>query len=851
MAAASGTTTSAVSDAGRWPPGTVLANRYRISGVLGRGGMGEVYRAFDIVLGQDVALKFLPANTASGPALERFRTEVRLARQVSHPNVCRVYDIGEAEGATFLSMEYVDGEDLASLLRRIGRLPSDKALDIARRLCAGLAAAHEKGVLHRDLKPGNIMLDGRGEVRITDFGLAAIAGSVSGAEARQGTPAYMAPEQLAGREASVRSDIWALGLVLYEMLTGKRAFEARSVVELERMQQETAPASLTAVVRDVDPATERAILRCLAPDPKHRPASAKAVALALPGGDPLAAAIAAGETPSPEMVACSEETEGLRPWAGVTVFAAAVAGVVALLLVSQSASLLNRTPSEYSPEALAAMAREHARRLGYPQRPGESAIGLEANNGYLGYVRGHFTPAQFAAQLGAGRPSPLTFYYRQSPGILDPGADQGWVDMDHPASDRSGMYRMRLDLQGRLLFFEAVPKQLDPGAGTPAKADWEPFFAAAGLDSSKFLSGPPQWVPGVPFDARVAWTGALPDAPGIPIRVEAAGWQGKPISFRVIEPWTQPERDQAPPVQWTNLFWVGLEWFLAFPIACFLARRNLQANRGDRTGAARLGIAVLALIFAGDLLQGSHTAGGAEAMRLLFGFAIDLAWAVYVTVLYLALEPFVRRRYPRLLISWTRLLQGHWRDPLLASNILAGVAAGLWVMLLWPAGDLLKLKLGIAPILGLIGWNDLTGARQFVGEFFLSSAGWPVIWTLIDVFVFFLLRLGLRRDLPAAIAMAVLGVAIAFPNSTYAPIDGTFLAVEWGLAMFMLLRFGIPAMVAYFVIWTAPWMIFTLDPSRWYFSYSLAYLAALLALAGVAFRFALGKRRLLREETLG
>ena len=146
---------------GRFPPGTVLAGRYRVLGLLGRGGMGEVYRADDLKLGQPVALKFLPESAARNPdRLARFHSEVRIARQVSHPNVCRVYDIGEIDGAAFLSMEYVDGEDLGSLLRRIGRLPGDKALEIARKLCAGLAAAHDKGVLHRDLKPANIMLDG-------------------------------------------------------------------------------------------------------------------------------------------------------------------------------------------------------------------------------------------------------------------------------------------------------------------------------------------------------------------------------------------------------------------------------------------------------------------------------------------------------------------------------------------------------------------------------------------------------------------------------------------------------------------------------------------------------------------
>ncbi len=126
-------------DEGRFPPGTLLAQRYRVVSLLGRGGMGEVYRANDLLLGQTVALKFLPAPwTADETTLARFRNEVRIARQISHPNVCHMYDIGEAEGSTYLSMEYVDGEDLASLLRRIGRLPQDKALEIARQLCAGL-----------------------------------------------------------------------------------------------------------------------------------------------------------------------------------------------------------------------------------------------------------------------------------------------------------------------------------------------------------------------------------------------------------------------------------------------------------------------------------------------------------------------------------------------------------------------------------------------------------------------------------------------------------------------------------------------------------------------------------------
>ena len=199
--------------------------------------MGEVYRADDLKLGQPVALKFLPAPTCrQDPArLARFHTEVRIARQVSHPNVCRVYDIGEVDGAAL---------PLDGVRRRRGprvaaagasaACPQDKALEIARQLCAGLAAAHEHGVLHRDLKPANVMLDGRGQARITDFGLAASRPARPARARSRGTPAYMAPEQLAGSEVTVRSDIYSLGLVLYEIFTGHRAFDGATLAELRR-----------------------------------------------------------------------------------------------------------------------------------------------------------------------------------------------------------------------------------------------------------------------------------------------------------------------------------------------------------------------------------------------------------------------------------------------------------------------------------------------------------------------------------------------------------------------------------------------------------------------------------------
>src|ERR1700678_3629534 len=372
------------SSQGQYVAGTTLADRYRIVSLLGRGGMGEVFRAEDLKLNQTVALKFLPvAMTEAEAARERFYQEVRLAREISHANVCRVFDIGELDGRLFLTMEYVDGEDLASLLRRIGQFPQAKGLDIARQMCAGLTAAHDHGVLHRDLKPGNIMLDGRGRVRIMDFGLAALSENIGGEEVSAGTPAYMAPEQLAGVEVTQRSDIYSLGLVMYEIFTGKKVYEAASLGELLRLRETSSPSSISVLVKDIDPLTERVIHRCLERDPAKRPASAIQVAAALPGGDPLAAALAAGETPSPAMVAASGEKEGLRPAIAWACLLLTLVGLAAMALLSNKIAVINMVPMPMSAEVLAAKARDLTRSLGYTTPPVDTSYGFGRYVGYL------------------------------------------------------------------------------------------------------------------------------------------------------------------------------------------------------------------------------------------------------------------------------------------------------------------------------------------------------------------------------------------------------------------------------------------------------------------------------------
>jgi tetratricopeptide (TPR) repeat protein len=293
----------------RFAPGELFAGRYRMIARLGRGGMGDVWRADDLVLNTGVALKLI---TSTGPeGRERIFNEVRLARQITHPAVCRVFDVGEAEGGIFFSMELVRGEDLASLLRRVGRLPSEKVVDIALQLCAGLAAAHAQGVLHRDLKPANVLIDDEGLVRITDFGIA-IPRTDASLHMRTGTPGYMAPEQRApGTPLSERTDVYSLGLVLYELIAGPSAFNPPGGASL--------PPPLSTLVPNVNPQLERVVMQALSPDPRNRPSSALEMAAGLPDikasrGTGLATASSAPRRPG-------------TPWlAGAA--AAAVAGIL-------------------------------------------------------------------------------------------------------------------------------------------------------------------------------------------------------------------------------------------------------------------------------------------------------------------------------------------------------------------------------------------------------------------------------------------------------------------------------------------------------------------------------------------
>jgi len=246
--------------------GIIFAGRYEIIEELGKGGMGRVYRVEDIKLEQEVALKLIKPEIAKDKkTIERFRNELKLARNIRHKNVCGMFDLGETERSHFITMEYVSGEDLKSSIRRFGQLPIGKSISIAKQVCEGLSEAHRLGVIHRDLKSNNIMLDKEGNVRIMDFGIARSleAKGITGAGIMIGTPEYMSPEQVEGKDVDQRSDIYSLGIILYEMLTGRVPFEGDTAFSIGMKHKSEIPINPQEFNQQIPDELSDIILRCL------------------------------------------------------------------------------------------------------------------------------------------------------------------------------------------------------------------------------------------------------------------------------------------------------------------------------------------------------------------------------------------------------------------------------------------------------------------------------------------------------------------------------------------------------------------------------------------------------------
>jgi serine/threonine-protein kinase len=830
----------------------LLAGRYRIVTPLGKGGMGEVFRADDLALGQPVALKFLPEPLADDPdRLQRFRKEVALARRVSHPGCCRVYDLAEHDGQPFLTMEFVDGEDLAGLLRRVGRLPEEKAVEVARQLCAALAAVHEQGLLHRDLKPANVMLDGRGKVRLADFGLAGAAEEAG--ETHGGTPAYMAPEQLAGQEASARSDLYALGLVLYELFTGRKAYTGTD--------RAAPPSKPSSHVSGLSPAVEKTLLRCLAADAAEQPASANEVLAGLPG-DPLADALAAGQTPSPQLVADAGGEGTIRPGVGLALLGMVVGGIVLIALLSDQVMLFRKVPLPEPPEVLARQARQILEHSGYLEAPADTAFHFRVNPEYLL----HALPAAPSPgrwdDLAAVRPPPLYFFYRQSPGPLTPTAvgeemQMALVTDDNPPPTLPGMAGVHLDPAGKLLRLYAIPVRHSDAPATPPDPDWAHWFdrQTIGFDLEKDLKRAPlsEWPPPCACDRQAAWTGTLPGRPDLAVRVEAAAYRGRPVYFEVMPAWREDERPDALPGHFLQYaVFVALLAGLGL-----LAVRNVRRGRGDLRSAMRLGLAIVGAVV-GAWLLGGHHSPSREMSQLVLLLGVGGWLALLNGLSYLALEPAIRRRWPWRIIAWNRLLDGRLRDPMVGRDLLIGLALGCATLVLVRLVWLAAAWAGLPP-------PPLTGTGPFALRLpgpptplyvLLAYLYIPIIVPLMYVSLSFVCLLVLRREWLAWGAVflfftAVFAVPFLGPSPAANAVTLLVAGIWAAAGVLPVARFGLLVMAGMMVNDVLSLSPLTADLSAWYAPQGVVVALFVTGLAVYAFFTATRGQPLFREGLFG
>jgi len=418
------------------------------------------------------------------------------------------------------------------------------------------------------------------------------------------------------------------------------------------------------------------------------------------------------------------------------------------------------------------------------------------------------------------------------------------VSADDPATVVSGMIGLKLDPQGRLLQLDAVPPQAEEQLSPPVSVDWKALFTAAGLDINRFTSTEPQWISLAPFDARAAWTGSYTGAPEIPVRIEAASWHGKAVFFRVIGPWSKPERMQqsaAPPAG-------VVAPLVVFILGAFLAWRNFRAKRGDIRGASR----VAALVFAGawlNALLSSHHVAAAVELRVWISSALfSMLPAIIVWAFYLAFEPYVRRRWPQSMITWSRVLSGGFRDPLVGGHLLLGVAFGIGLSL-ENSGYLLALER-----YGTLSTNiqllSVLDTRHMMGEL-LDVLGIALLEGMLFTFVLMLLRVLFRRQWLAAVGLVLLwGFTVS--GSAHPVIASIHNVLEMAVFVTLLLRLGglLTAIVCGFVGTTLREVPLTTDFSTWHASSTIFAVVVLLALTAYAFRTAVAGRPLFKAGFL-
>ena len=574
----------------------------------------------------------------------------------------------------------------------------------------------------------------------------------------------------------------------------------------------------------------------------------------LPGGNPLEAAIAAGETPSPEMVAASPKKGALKP----VIALACVIGAIVMLGIYMFATTKflphNRIPFTKSPEVLSERANEIVQKLGYPDPPVDKFSRFYYEISYELYASEHSTPENWN-KISKGEPLVVMFAERHSPRSLDvylPGKP-GWFIEPQTSS---GMRTIYLDTRGRLIEFSAVPPQFTENSNTTMETDWSVAFNAAELDLSKFKETSPNWTPPMAFDKRMAWEGVLPDHTEIPLRVEAASFQGKIVSFQLVFPWTVPT------VPLSNFLstrdWIAIFIFMTFfwgmiIVAGFLARKNIKSGSGDRKGAVKIAFVVLLLTTVAMLLKIHHfPAFFPELDRASNAVRLGLFFASMTWLIYLALEPIVRRNLPELIVSWNRLLAGDWRDPLVGRDVLFGVVFAIVNSTLIFTGKLAEkyvnddfsiLRLDVNETLSDFGFT--------LGNLFYSVSS-SIPFGFMQICFLVVLYLIFRRRLYAEIVVFILLATIGILFTTQSLVELPFTlsaALMWTL---LISRFGLIATVTQTIVFI--WLgttLFTLNFSAWYAKSMFLVLFLILALLAYGFKISLANQPLFGDKQIG
>jgi serine/threonine-protein kinase len=794
--------------------GELFAGRYRIVSVLGRGAMGVVYRAHDTVLDVEVAVKLLIGRRPD--ARERMIREVRLAREVTHPAVCRVFDVGQDGDRIYLTMEYVDGEDLSTLSARIGRLPSDKVLEIAHQLCGGLAAAHAKGVIHRDLKPANVMVDSRGTVRITDFGIA-VSAEEAGTDGFAGTPAYMAPEQF-DPDAPIgpATDIYAVGLILHELLTGQRLFTGSSFTEMFRQKVRTTPTRPSDTVDGVDPRLEAVIMSALSRAPRDRPESVLAMSAGLPGGDPLALAVEAGALPKPELVAAATTDTALGRVRPVVLLMLLGGLLVGVLAVSNGPWLDGNSADVLPPQALADRSSRLLAELEKPSsRDGEewgfvdNVVAADPLDRVLFWYRRSrprtlppFVRRAFdASALVRGIDVPPVFTHEQAFVMLEPTGDLVYLNAGVPFGSRVG------------------------GAATVGETSrWRPLFEAAGLDAARMVPETGVEVP-VLGDLRGAWASAEHHGSRTRVRVQATALEGNPVYFATqsTDPGSEAREGQLRRRLWLGRWVRAPLYLLLVVLALGLGVHSVIRERSDLRGAAVVAVVLLGVGGLGALVTAGHVVHPLASTEMtVLGQLLDIVvGAIAVGLCYIGLEPLVRRHRPQALIAWTRLLAGSFANRAVGLSLLVGSLAGaIWAVIHTVDRVLVQLA-GLNPTWGWLGANHLNASVSLgtiVGTVLREVEGATVGGLLAAVLFAVVTRPPVRPAVGWIGFSAIVAVGYGIDAGAHLPLSVVTVGVAVGVVALVLLHsFGllslVTAMLCSGLLTAFP---ITLDRSQWY-----------------------------------